>query len=205
MILTKDGRQSAVSYRYADRFVIAAPVSLELARGDRLQLKFNGESEEGRMFANGELVTVRRVRKDGAVVVTGDDGARKTLAPSQRLFVRGYAVTSYGSQGKTVDTVLFADAANRAATNAKQWYVTISRARSRVLVFTADKENLRASVEAAGERELALEMKPEASAPISIDWTLWQHRARETAERHRRHQAMRPHGPSLTQRLRIAV
>ena len=101
-----------------------------------------------------------RVHKNGALVVKDDAGVRKSLAPSQRLFNRGYAVTSYASQGKTVDTVLFADASNRAATNCNQWYVAISRGRKRVLVFTSDKEALRASIRHTGDRELALELNP---------------------------------------------
>jgi hypothetical protein len=60
-----------------------------------------------------------------------------------------------------VDTVIFADAANRAATSAEQWYVTVSRARRRVVVFTPDKEALRANVERLGARELAVDLKPE--------------------------------------------
>ena len=35
-----------------------------------------------------------------------------------REFLPGYAVTSYGSQGKTVDYVLFSDSTIKAATNA---------------------------------------------------------------------------------------
>src|SRR5258708_17351852 len=60
----------------------------------------------------------------------------------------------------------FADGANRAATNANQWYVTISRGRKRVLVFTSDKDELRANVQRAGERELALDLKP-AAPPLA--------------------------------------
>ena len=100
---------------------------MAVAPGDRLQLKFNGKSAEGMALNNGELVTVRNLRKDGALVVEGDDGVRKTLSTNQRLLTRGYAVTSYGSQGMTVDTVLLADAANSAATSANQWYISISR------------------------------------------------------------------------------
>jgi ATP-dependent exoDNAse (exonuclease V) alpha subunit len=140
--------------------VVAAAADMEITPGDRLQLKFNGSSVEGARLNNGELVTVCRVHKNGALVVEDDAGMRKTLAPSQRLFNRGYAVTSYASQGKTVDTVLFADASNRAATNRNQWYVAISRGRKRVLVFTSDKEALRASIRHTGDRQLALELKP---------------------------------------------
>jgi len=161
--LIKDGRRSTLSYRYTGRITVAAASKIEIAPGERLQLKFNGKSAEGMPLNNGELVTVRGVRSSGALVVEDEAGARKTLGPSQRLFNRGYAVTSYASQGKTVDTVLLADAANPAATNRNQWYVAISRGRKRVVVFTSDKAELRANVQRSGERRLALELKPGAS------------------------------------------
>ena len=78
--------------------------------------------------------------------------------PSQRLFVRGYAVTSYSSQGKTVDTVIVADAGIRTATSAQQWYVGISRGRKRVVVLTPNKESLRMNIQRSGERGLAMEV-----------------------------------------------
>ena len=168
VVLVKDGCRTTFSFHYSDRITVAAASELEIARGDRLQLKFNGKSMEGAALANGELVTVRSVRKDGALVVEDDAGARKTLAPSQRLFNRGYAVTSYASQGKTVDTVLFADAANRAGTNRNQWYVAISRGRKRIVVFTSDKDGLRANIARTGDRELALELKSSATVPALL-------------------------------------
>lgn len=163
LVLTKDGCESNVSYRYASRFVVVKAGELKIAAGDRLQLKLNGRSPEGKALNNGEIVTVRRVHNNGALSVEGKDG-RKTLSPGQRIFVRGYAVTSYGSQGKTVDTVIFADAASRGATNAEQWYVTMSRGRKRVVVFTSDKEALRGNVQRLGARELAADLK--TSAPL---------------------------------------
>jgi ATP-dependent exoDNAse (exonuclease V) alpha subunit len=168
VVLLKNGRRSTLSYNYTSRIVVATPAELEIAPGDRLQLKFNGTSVEGTRLNNGELVTVCRVRRNGAIIVEDGSGAKKTLSPSQRLFNRGYAVTSYASQGKTVDTVLFADASNRAATNCNQWYVAISRGRKCVVVFTSDKAELRANIEQTGDRGLALEMKPALPAQIVL-------------------------------------
>jgi hypothetical protein len=128
------------------------------------------------------------------LVVEDEAGTRKTLAPSQRLFNRGYAVTSYASQGKTVDTVLIADAANRAATNHNQWYVAISRGRKNVVVSTSDKEELRASVQRSGDRKLALDLKANASVPAESTrqqvrpLPAWTHRAWETIQRLQRRQ-----------------
>jgi conjugative relaxase-like TrwC/TraI family protein len=183
LVLRKDGRRSAFSFRYADRVVVTRPVELDLAAGDRIQLKFNGRSVEGRRINNGELATVVRVEPDERLVLEDDKGTRKTLAPTQRLFTRGYAVTSYASQGKTVDTVLLADAANRAATNQKQWYVTISRGRRRALIFTPDRDGLRANLQNAGERELALSLKVKAAAN-------WRREAMQAARQARAHQAL---------------
>jgi len=100
----------------------------------------------------GELVA--RIEGDERIVL--QDG--RTLERSYRRFVRGYAVTSYASQGKTVDYVLFSDSAVQAATSRQQWYVTISRGRKGVRIFTADKEQLRENIARAGDRELALDL-----------------------------------------------
>lgn len=162
VVILKHGRRSTLSYRYADRLAVTAPVEMRIAAGDRLQLKLNGRSTEGLPLNNGELVTVRRVLASGDMIVEDDAGVRKTLAPHQRLFLRGYAVTSYGSQGKTVDTILFSDASNRAATSRNQWYVAISRARKRAMIFTSDVNELRANIQRSGDRELALSLKPDA-------------------------------------------
>jgi conjugative relaxase domain, TrwC/TraI family len=182
LVILKEGRRSALSFRYADRVVVTRSVELELSPGDRLQLKFNGRSMEGRRLNNGELVTVVRIEADARLVVEDDKGTRKTLAPEQRLFTRGYAVTSYASQGKTVDTVLLADSANRAATNQKQWYVSISRGRRRAQIFTPDQAGLRACLQNPGDRELALSLKLKNSARL-------QRQAIEAAQRERAHRA----------------
>jgi conjugative relaxase-like TrwC/TraI family protein len=195
LVLIKDGRRSTMSYRHTHRLAIAVERETNVAPGDRLQLKFNGKSKEDLPIANGELVTVRRVATDGSLTIEDDRLTVKTLSPQQRLFNRGYAVTSYASQGKTVDTVLVADAGCRAATNRNQWYVSISRGRKRVIVFTENKAELRASIEQSGDRGLALEMKfspPESSTRRGLRQRLpaWTRRALAATERVRLHEAV---------------
>jgi ATP-dependent exoDNAse (exonuclease V) alpha subunit len=157
-------------------------------------LKFNGKSREARPIVNGELVTVRRVQADGSVVVDDDGGTIKTLAPGQRLLNRGYAVTSYSSQGKTVDAVLVSDSGCKAATNSRHWYVAISRARKRVQVFTEDKAELRANVCGSGEDALALEINPSPPDPTAFAKGAWNRAERRKAlgivERARLHRAV---------------
>jgi conjugative relaxase-like TrwC/TraI family protein len=141
-----------VKARHADHLTICTPRQLSLSQNDRLQLKANAKAIRGEVLANGEVVSIANIRASGEIELT--DG--RTLPAGYRQFARGYAVTSYASQGKTVDHVLLGDAAVRAATNAQQWYVSISRGRKSVRIFTPSKADLRAHIMRSGERALAL-------------------------------------------------
>jgi len=109
---------------------------------------------------------VNQIHADGRIAL--DDG--RTLPKNYRQFVRGYAVTSYAAQGKTVDYVLFSDSAVKAATNEQQWYVTISRGRKGVKIFTADKIQLRQNITHSGNRTLAMDMKASAFQKLATVW-----------------------------------
>ncbi|HEY3856741.1 MAG TPA: AAA family ATPase, partial [Verrucomicrobiae bacterium] len=158
LLVEVGGRIRAVSFSQLEHFHVCRPKELKLAAGDRLQLKGNGETATGRKLANGELITVKSVSSDGRIRLA--DG--RVLEKYYREFVRGYAVTSYASQGKTVDYVLFSDSAVKAATNDQQWYVTTSRGRKGIRIFTCDRLQLRESVVRSGRRTLALELACES-------------------------------------------
>ncbi|HEY3743263.1 MAG TPA: hypothetical protein VGL53_25630, partial [Bryobacteraceae bacterium] len=154
VIVETDRKVGCIAVKHLDRVTVCRKRELTLAAGDRLQLKANAATADGRRLANGELVTVRAIRADGAIAL--DDGR---IVPSDyRQFGRGYAVTSYASQGKTVDYVLFSDSMVKAATDAKQWYVSISRGRNGIRIFTSDKHQLRENVARTGNRALALDL-----------------------------------------------
>jgi len=150
------GRFVTVSNKMLDRISVCLPRECLVTAGDRLHLKANRKLAAGGRVTNGELVAVKSVRADGGIELT--DG--RVLEKEFREFLPGYAVTSYGSQGKTVDYVLFSDSTIKAATNAQQWYVTISRGRRGIRIFTPDKEQLRENVTRSGHRPLALELAP---------------------------------------------
>ena len=80
VVLEKNGRRSTMNFKYVGRLVITEEREMEVAPGDRLQLKFNGKSRDGRSLANGELVTVRTVGTDGSIEVEDTRGQPKILS-----------------------------------------------------------------------------------------------------------------------------
>jgi conjugative relaxase-like TrwC/TraI family protein len=148
-----DGKCVMVSNKVLDKISVCLPREIHVTQGDKLHLKANRKLASGARITNGELVVVESVGVNGDIELT--DG--RVLDKSFRELLPGYAVTSYGSQGKTVDYVLFSDSTIKAATNAQQWYVTISRGRRGIRIFTPDKIQLRENLARSGHRPLALE------------------------------------------------
>lgn len=147
-----------VSNKHLDRITICTEREIPVTSGDRLHLKANRSLRSGGRATNGEIVTVKNTRPNGEIELA--DG--RILDKNFREFLPGYAVTSYGSQGKTVDYVLFSDSLIKGATSSEQWYVTISRGRRGIRIFTPDKEQLRENICRSGHRPLALELRPDA-------------------------------------------
>jgi ATP-dependent exoDNAse (exonuclease V) alpha subunit len=100
----------------------------------------------------------------------------RTIPATFRQFTYGYAVTSHASQGLTVDHVLLAlDSQSGPAVNAKQFYVSTSRGREGLRIYTDDVEALREQIARSGHRPLALKVveaarrlriRPEVAAQI---------------------------------------
>jgi conjugative relaxase-like TrwC/TraI family protein len=154
VLVEVDGKCVTVANKLLDKITVCLPREIPITDGERLHLKANRTLAAGGRTSNGELVTVKTVRADGGIELA--DG--RVLGKGFREFLPGYAVTSYGSQGKTVDHVLFSDSTIKAATNAQQWYVTISRGRRGIRIFTPDKIQLRENLVRSGHRPLALEL-----------------------------------------------
>jgi len=77
----------------------------------------------------------------------------------------------------------------KAATSDKQWYVTISRGKKGVHIFTTDKEQLRENITRCGDRPLAVDLVPPR---LRNSWFYrlverrWGQRAAQVMERRRR-------------------
>lgn len=116
------------------------------------------------------------------------------------MFVPGYAVTTYASQGKTVDRVLLhcaGDDTKPATLNRNQCYVGISRARRQALVFTDDATALRARVEQESNRAPAVSLAIDAAAQARLQAHLDEEHRRIMAQHYETLRAS--HAPHVAQ------
>jgi hypothetical protein len=94
---------------------------------------------------------------------------------------QGVAVTSHASQGKTVDQVIVsAPVESFSQVNQSQFYVSMSRAREAMHVFTNSKAALRQAVCRSGARKAVSEfLKDFCRPPITQSPSLRRHREPE--------------------------
>ncbi len=141
---------------HAGRFQVYRPRPLAVAAGDRLRVTANGRTRDGRHRLNtGAVYAVAGftdrgdIKLDNGWVVDRDWGH----------WAHGYVSTSHASQGRTADRVLVAQSAESfPASSAAQFYVSASRARDGVTVYTDDAAGLRAAVARAEARPTATDL-----------------------------------------------
>ncbi|MFN8343990.1 MAG: MobF family relaxase [Spirosomataceae bacterium] len=142
------------------RYDVLSKKEIGLSKGDALRITRNGFDVHKNRLNNGQLMEVISVKAQGEVELRHPvSKARYTLPRDYGHWTHAHCITSYASQGKTVDEVFIAQpAATFPATDAKQFYVSVSRARERVRIYTDDKEQLLEYAARAGERTSAIEL-----------------------------------------------
>jgi len=163
VVLMIAGQEQKVPHEDLGRLTICEQRNLDLCGGDKIQLKANCKIGRTKKLANGQIVTILRAGPHGGLLVMDGYGQKFELPADFKMFQLGYAVSSYGSQGKTVDHVIVSDASCKAATSQKEFYVSISRARTSCTILTADRASLQDHIKSLGERDLASDLVLEKS------------------------------------------
>jgi ATP-dependent exoDNAse (exonuclease V) alpha subunit len=132
--------------------------------GDRVRVTRNGTTVgKSDRLNNSDLFTIRGFTPEGHLIARPVEETRQAkdyvidrnfghLAP-------GFVVTSHASQGRTVNRVFIGQSSHSfSASSREQFYVSASRGREQVLVFTDDKEELLRAVDRSDERLTATEL-----------------------------------------------
>lgn len=143
---------------HASRFTVYEKSQLPLAAGDNIRITQNGFSNEKKRLNNSNILRV--IGFDGAGNIKASTGKNTiTLDKDYRNFTYGYYTTSPGAQGKSVNKVLILQTARSGKAACKeQFYVSASRGRFDVSIFTDDKERMLDAVHRSSERLSATEL-----------------------------------------------
>lgn len=130
-----------------------------LSKGDQVRITRNGFDEQNRRLNNGTFLEVTAIDKSGITLASKAGQSTYRLSKEFAHIDHAYCSTSHSAQGKTVDEVFISQPVSTfVATDAKQFYVSVSRGRDNVSIYTDDREALLEYASNAGDRRSALEL-----------------------------------------------
>ena len=153
---------AAVPLSEAAKFSLYRPEAIALAEGDRIRFTGTVKTLDGEhTLKNGMAHTVagftaRGIKLENGWVIPNDAGH----------FRHGFVETSFGSQGRTVQRVILGmPVAAIPAMNMEQLYVSASRAKEWIRLYTDDKAEIRDAVKRSSLKLAALDL-PRQQEPL---------------------------------------
>jgi len=157
-VLGRRGSGEVVSLplKHADRFQVYEAAPVAFAAGDLVRITQNGYTQDkNHRLNNGAVFRIEGFTKEGNFRFENGWIVSKEYGH----LAHGVVTTSHASQGKTVDRVFIGQGSESfPATSREQFYVSVSRARERVTIYTDDKEALKDRIRESGQRLSATEL-----------------------------------------------
>ncbi len=151
----KDGMAFMLAWTETKKFSVYEPRQIHVAEGDRIRLSANGKGKDHRHLFNGSTFYIEGFDPDGGIRLSNGS----TLASEFGHFQHGYVSTSHAAQGKTADKVIISQSSvTFPASSMEQFYVSVSRGKEAVSIYTDDKSQLQQAVSHSAERTSATEL-----------------------------------------------
>ena len=147
---------SQVPIEHAKHFQVYRQASLSVSKGDMIRLSAGDITVDGKHLNNGTIYKVKDFTSEGNIVLSNN----AVLDGTKGLFDSSWCQTSYAIQGKTTEhTVFIAQSAlSLAATSQEQLYVSASRSKEKVLIYTDSLEALREAASRGDARMAATDL-----------------------------------------------
>jgi hypothetical protein len=165
----------------AEAFGVYEKEEIEICEGESIRISGNGRTADGHRLNNGSMHKVSRVMPDGRIFLENGWELKKDF----KHIAHGYSATSHAAQGMTVDVVLVSQSGlySSAASDANQFYVSVSRGRENVRIYTDNIDALQNMVARVRERPMATEVLEEKAVEVGLSKHLGQENEVKGVER----------------------
>lgn len=160
IIKNDKGQTGHLSSKASNKFDLFEQSEINLSKGDKIRITRNAFDKDDKRINNGTEFDVVSVNKKGEIKIRNKQSkSTYKLDKDFGHLAHAHCITSYASQGKTVDDVFISQPSSTFdATDAKQFYVSVSRAKNSARIYTDDKDSLLQQASELGDRQSAIEL-----------------------------------------------
>lgn len=158
IVVTNGTKEIILPVIEAMKFSVYEKGEIKLAKGDVIRITQNGFSMDEKRLNNGNVLRINGFDKEGNIIAhTGNQ--QILLNKNHRNLTYGYCSTSHSSQGKTVDKVIISQSTvSSNAASKEQFYVSVSRGKNDIAIYTDSKVELKQSVTSSSQRANAVDV-----------------------------------------------
>ncbi len=154
-VVRQNGEIISLPLDMAARFQVYESRKIALAAGDMIRITQNGFTKDKHRLNNGDLKQIAGFTKDGDIKLANG----WVIPKDYGNLTHGYCLTSYSSQSKGVDCVFVAESSESfRAADREQFYVSASRFKESLAIYTDDKRQLLDAVRKSSQRPSALDL-----------------------------------------------
>ncbi len=183
-LMAKDanGMDYIVPIAEAKKLSVFERQDIRIAKGDKIRITANGKSNDGKNLFNGSIFSIEGFDKQGNLKLSNGSTIEKDFGN----FAYGYVTTSHSSQGKSAHKVIISQStATFRASSMEQFYVSVSRGRQVVSIYTDKKQDLMQAISKSSQRISATELMAKQQAQIQeinriSTFRRWQEKMAET-------------------------
>lgn len=144
----KTGKKITVPFDASEKFQVFRQETMEVCKGDHIKITQNGRAVNGGRVYNGQVYQVNELDQKGRIVLSKG----KVIPIDYGHITHAYVSTSHAAQGRTIDHVIVAQSeVSYPASNTKQFYVSTSRGRYGIDIYTDSKEDLLKRIRQSGK------------------------------------------------------
>jgi ATP-dependent exoDNAse (exonuclease V) alpha subunit len=155
MVERENSATTVLALELAARFQVYESHTIDVAVGDMVRITQNGFTKDKKRLNNGELKQIKGFTPEGDIKFSNGWVVPKDYGN----LTHGYCVTSYSAQSKSVDCVFIAESSESfRAADRQQFYVSASRFKEALRIYTDDKRQLLEAVSKSSERPSATDL-----------------------------------------------
>jgi conjugative relaxase-like TrwC/TraI family protein len=152
----EQGQLKILPIAMPEAFSVHERDELEICAGDKIRITANGRTVAGQRLSTGSIRKVDYITHDG--LITFENGWQ--LKPDFKMIDHGWVPTSHAILGKTVDRIFIAQSPelSAGASDARQFWVSLTRGRKGVKLYTTDLKWLLEYISNERKRFMATEL-----------------------------------------------
>jgi ATP-dependent exoDNAse (exonuclease V) alpha subunit len=145
-----------IPFQSADKFSILKENQIKLSTGDLIRFTNPTKTDQNKNIHKGSIHSIKDINTSNNQITLDNN---QTIPTNFSHLKHGYTTTSYSAQGRTVEHLLIAQSSvSLPASSFEQGYVSLSRGKTSISLYTDNKQELVKAISRSKVREFGVDL-----------------------------------------------